>query len=445
MRGKFFLTARIKQIKRSLEIKLKKESEMNGKIIRGNIINPIDRLKTDYHENSALVVNNGIIKDLMEYNAAKKKYKEYEILDYSGKFISPGFIDNHLHIPQTNQRARFGENLMDWLKKYIFLAEDSFADEETAEKIITNCFNCLIANGTTTAVMYNSFHKSATERAFQIAEKSGLKAFIGKTMMDYFVSGKQYEDCEKSLTESWDLYKKWHNKDKGRLKYIFSPRFAPACSLDLLNELGKLAKKESIYIQSHLSENKEEIEQCLNKFFGFETYTDIYHKTGILTERTIMGHCIHLSDREFNLIKETGTKIAHCPSSNFFLKSGSFNLSAAERKGIELGLGSDVGAGPSFSMFDVMKSLNYAQPYHIFPQKSYYYATLGNARVLGIDKYTGNFIKGKDADIIVIDINKYHPDFRFSIVEDLLAYLIYLGHQGFISDVFVRGNKIKLL
>lgn len=414
-------------------------------IIKGNIINPISRLKTEYFENYAIVIENGKIIELLPADGIEKKYSGFEMLDYSGKIISPGFIDNHLHIPQVNQRARYGENLMEWLSKYILTAEDSFEDLEIAEREIKNCFNCLIANGTTTAVMYNSYHKSATDLAFQIAEKSGLKAFIGKTMMDYFTEGKQYETTDQSLKDSYDLYKKWDGRDNGRLNYIFTPRFAPACSLELLTEIGKIAKQESVYIQSHLSENKDEIEQALNKFFGFETYTDIYDKTGILTAKTIMAHCIHLSDYEFNLIRDTGCKIAHCPSSNFFLKSGSFNFSAAERKGIEFGLGSDVGAGPSFSLFDVMKSLNYAQPYHILPQKSYYYATLGNAYVLGLEKNMGNLEIGKDADLIVIDIKKYHQDFKFSTVENLLAYMIYLGHQGFITDMFVRGKKINYI
>ncbi|MBP7654311.1 guanine deaminase [Candidatus Dependentiae bacterium] len=417
------------------------------KIIKGNIINPLNRLKTEYFENYAIAVEDGKIAELFPFKEIEKKYghTEYSLVDFSGKFISPGFIDNHLHIPQVNQRARYGENLMDWLNKYILNAEESFADPKIAEREIRNCFNCLIANGTTTAVMYNSYHKSATELAFSIAEKSGLKVFIGKTMMDFFVSGRQYETTEQSLRDSYDLFKKWNGKYDGRLNYIFSPRFAPACSFELLMELGNIAKKEHIYIQSHLSENKEEIDHALNKFFGFETYTDIYYRAGLLTEKTIMGHCIHLTDYEFNLLKETGTKIAHCPSSNFFLKSGSFNLGAAEKKGIELGLGSDVGAGPSFSLFDVMKSLNYAQPYHIPPQKSFYYSTLGNARVLGIDSATGNFEKGKDADFIVIDVKKYHNDFEFLSIEDLLAYLIYLGHEGFITDVYVRGEKIDFL
>ncbi|HPP86677.1 MAG TPA: guanine deaminase [bacterium] len=414
-------------------------------IIKGNIVNPISRLKTEYFANQALVIENGKIIEICNLQDCEKKYHAFEILNFTDKYILPGFIDLHLHIPQVNQRARYGENLMDWLKKYILKAENDFEKLEKAEKSIKTCFNALIANGTTTAVMYNSYHKQATDLAFKIAEKSGLKVFIGKVMMDYFVSGEQFETTENSLRDSYDLYKKWHGKDNGRINYIFSPRFAPACSLELLTEIGRLAKKEGIYIQSHLSENREEIEQVLSKFFGFETYTDVYYKTGCLTDKSIMGHCIHLNDYEFNLLKETNCKIAHCPSSNFFLKSGVFDLSAAERKGIILGLGSDVGAGPSFSMFDVMKSMNYSQPFHILPQKSFYYATLGNAQALGIENTTGNFAAGKDADFIVIDIKKYYPEFEFSNIEDLLAYLIYLGHQGFVYAVYVRGQKIELL
>jgi guanine deaminase len=412
-------------------------------IIKGNIINPIGRIKTEIMHDAALIINKGKIIEYLKYSEAEKKYQDYNLIDYSGKYISPGFIDIHLHAPQVNQRARYGETLMQWLEKFIFLAEESFADLQKADKEIDDCLHHLIKNGTTTAVMYSSHHKEATDLLFQKCNKRGIKAFAGKVMMDFALTGEAFETTEESLQQSYDLYKKWDGYDNGRLKYIFSPRFAPVCSENLLTELGNLATAENVYIQSHLAENKEEIAAALNIFFGYSSYTDIYFRTGILTPKTIMGHCIHLSEDEFHILKDTDCKIAHCPSSNFFLKSGRFDFHNAERKGISLGLGSDVGAGPSFSLFDVMKSMNFIQPFHICPQKTYYYSTLGNAKALSIDNQTGNFSAGKDADFIVIDIFKGHPTFNYNNVEDLLAFLIYLGNSSFIEATYVRGKNIS--
>lgn len=412
-------------------------------LVKGNIINPINRINTEIVHNAALLIKDGKIIEYLKYSDAIKKYPDYELIDYSHKYISPGFIDIHLHAPQVNQRARYGESLMQWLEKFIFQAEESFADLTVADAEIDDCLHQLIKNGTTTAVMYSSHHKEATDLLFKKCDKRGIKAFIGKVMMDFSIIGQPMETTDDSLQDSWDLYKKWHNHDNGRLKYIYSPRFAPVCSENLLMQLGKLAVSDNIYIQSHLCENKDEIDTALKIFFGYSSYTEIYYKTGILTPRSIMGHCIHLDENEFNLLKETDTKIAHCPSSNFFLKSGRFDLKNFERHGIYFGLASDVGAGPSFSLFDVMKSMNFTQPYHIYPQKTFYYSTLGNAKVLGIDNETGNFMPGKDADFTVIDIFRSHPNFNYANVEDLLAFLIYLGNSSFIEATYVRGKKIQ--
>jgi guanine deaminase len=417
---------------------------MKPRLYKGTIINPVSRLKTEVIPDAALVVDEGRILAVLPFTEAVRAYPDHELVDLSGRYLAPGFIDVHLHAPQVNQRARYGASLMEWLTRYIFKAEEEFGDLRTADRGIRMGLNEMIRNGTTTAVMYSSHHREATDLLFTRAAESGIRAFIGKVLMDFNLTGPAEETTEAAIRESLELRDKWDGHDRGRLQYVFTPRFAPVCSPDLLRELGRLNRSETIRIQSHLAENPAEIAEALDIHHGHASYTEIYEKAGILGPRTIMAHCIHMSEREFGILKETGTRIAHCPSSNFFLKSGRFDLRQAERLGLSLGLGTDVGAGPSFSLCDVMRSMNFMQPHHILPQKAYYHATLGNAELLGLEAGTGNLLPGKDADFIVINVNRNYPDFTFHNVEDLLAFLIYLGHANFIEAAYVRGRRLEL-
>jgi len=415
---------------------------MTRQLVRGNIINPQTAYRCDYIDDGAMLVENGKITNIGRYREFNRlKCKQ---VDCRGKFIMPGFIDTHLHIPQIDQRALYGESLLDWLQKYIYPAEEKFRNKAIAEDVSRRFFQEALKNGTTVVSAYSTHHYGSTDVAFNVAAQLGVKAFIGKTMMDYCATNdrKAPETTKTSIAAVLKLIKKWDGYDQGRLRYVLTPRFAPACTAELLQEVGKISRDQQLPVQTHLSENEDEVISVLRRFRSCKTYTEVYDKYGILTPRTVLAHCLHLHDSEFALIEERQSKIAHCPSSNFFLKSGTFRMHQAEKFNIDIGLGSDIGAGPSFSLFDVAKSANYAQPFQVPPEKMYYYATLGGARCLGIDDTAGNLDKGKDADFIIVDIKNIYPRFKFISLANTLAFMIYLGNDRLIDAVYIRGKKI---
>jgi guanine deaminase len=209
-----------------------------------------------------------------------------------------------------------------------------------------------------------------------------------------------------------------------------------------MHESSRIAKENKCIIQTHLSENEEEISLVLKLFPECKSYTEVYKKYNCLYEKSVTAHCLHLSESEIELLAENNVSIAHCPSSNFFLKSGSIKFNNIHNKGINICLGSDVGAGPSFSLFDVIKSMNYMQPFNILPQKCFYMATIGGAKALDINNVTGSLVSGKDADFIILNPWSCYPEFKIESIEDLLAFLYYLGSSSMVERSFVRGKKI---
>jgi guanine deaminase len=419
---------------------------MKKLLVKAKILNPLSVYKFEYIDNGFIIIKNGKIIDKGKLTEKiLNKNVDCDIYDFSDKYMLPGFVDSHLHLPQIDQRAMYGESLLDWLQKYIYPAEMEFSKKEIALKKSERFFDETIKNGTTLVSAYSTFHYESTDIAFEVAAKKKVKAFIGKVMMDYSEpnSTKPFETLSESISNTMKLYEKWHNYDNGRLKYILTPRFAPACSFELMKKVGELARSYNLHIQTHLSENEDEIVNVIKRFDSVRNYTELYEKCGMLTDKTVLGHCLHLFDDEFQLLHEKKCSIAHCPSSNFFLKSGDFKLSRAEFFNIPISLGTDVGAGPSFSMFDVMKAMNYMQRYQIQPEKSFYYATLGGAKVLGLGNETGSIDIGKDADFIIIDIKKILNDFIFQGISNILGSMIYLGNDKIVTDVFVRGIKLK--
>ncbi len=416
-------------------------------LYRGILINPVNRAKTElFHDGALLVGDDGRVVACGEYAAisARPDAATAATHDLSGKFIAPGFIDAHAHIPQLDQRARYGESLLSWLQKYIYPAEAQFADPTIAAEVSARFFREALRHGTTTIVGYASADAAATGIAFRAAQDAGIRAVIGQTLMDCNYAGARPGDTERVLRESITLCEQWHGAADGLLHYVFTPRFAPVCSSALMRGIGDYARAHRIPIQTHLAENEQEVASVLRQFPDCATYTDVYRTHGLLTERTWLAHGIYLFPAEHVLLREAGCSLIHCPSSNFFLKSGFFRLRETEKAGIPIALGTDIGAGPSFSLCDVMKAMNYAQEYHLPPTASYYYATLGAAQTLGLGDRTGNFAPGKDADFIIIDITQLSPAFRLEGLDDLLAFLIYLGNDVMIEQAYVRNRRVWL-
>lgn len=413
-------------------------------IVRGRVINfPNPDFAEDYPD-GFIAVNNGKIIDFGKWDKNKEIQYRYiirqnNVIDFSDYVILPAFIDMHLHLPQFHLRGYYGVSLLDWLKEYIIPTENNLTKPEKTESFIKAFYQEMWRNGTTTALIFSSNSMSFTDQAFQVAKNIGFRAILGKTMTDHKYSSLKMaiESTEKSIRESIELYEKWNGYDN-LLYYAFSPRFGPATTEKLLCEVGKFCVKNSAYIHTHLAETTDEI-NLVKKFFPkYKSYTDLYYKTGILTSKTIVAHAIHLKESEYKLLAQTHTKVAHCPSSNFFLHSGLADTQKMEDYKIEIGLGSDVGAGPSFSLFTIMRDAYYVRS--ISPYKAFYYATLGAAKALGLDDHIGSFGCGKDADFVVV---KYPYWCNKDVSRTrLLSQLMFRGDDHLTIETYSRGKRV---
>ncbi|WP_297437557.1 guanine deaminase [Thermococcus sp.] len=360
-----------------------------------------------------------------------------EFVDYSGYLILPGFVDAHIHLPQFHRRAMISNSLLEWLERHIFPAEMKFSDPSLARNIAREFFSALLRNGTTTAAVYSSPHRESTNIAFEEAAKSGIRAVIGQVLMDMNGPEELLTTPEKAVEDIRGVASRWHGFDD-RLFYAVTPRFAVSCSMALLKAASEIARRLNLYVQTHLSEQLGEIAEVMRLFPGFESYTEIYLRAGLLGEKTIVGHAIHLDDRERKLLAGTRTKIAHCPSSNFFLHSGVMDLEAHERFGLTIALGSDVGAGPFISMFNVLRDAYYANA--MSPAKAFHLLTMGGARVLGMEDRIGSLEPGKEADFVVLNpgpLASIHDD-----LEVLLSRLMILGDERNVVATYVRGKRL---
>ena len=363
--------------------------------ILSNILNPIDSETCEFLDNHVMEVEKGEIKDIYPLTRNTKKSS---IKDFSKSIITPALIDAHTNLPQLPIIGKHGYELMEWLNTYTFPAELEFENVEYAKKISKQFFQILKKVGTATAVIYSSIHKESTGIAFQEAEKSNLRIFMGKTMMNQNCPKELCENAIQSLSESYALQKEWHLKNE-KLQYIYSPRFAISTSPELMQEVGKLARLNKTFLQTHINENKDEV-KFVEKEYS-KSYAQLYQDVKILNSKTLLAHAIHNTKEDLDIFEKTKTNIIHCPDANIFLKSGVFPLNKFEEREILIGLGSDVGAGSTLDMFEIMRSMLYVQQKAIPVEKPFYYATKGNARILGIN--AGEIVLGKKAELLKID------------------------------------------
>jgi guanine deaminase len=360
-------------------------------------------------------------------------------LDKRDCICIPGLIDSHVHLSQLDIRGRYAPSLLDWLDKYTFPAEKKSQSMQYSRQIAKRFYETCLSKGTTTSVVYTSPYKSACDISFGVAQEMGVRSIIGMTMMDTNCPDYLKQTTHNALQSSYELWEKWHDNDL--LDYIFSPRFAVTCSAELLKETGKLVKNLAARLQSHLSENSEEITRVLEIFPDCQSYTEIYNKSGILGERSIMGHAIHLSPAEINILRETDSRIAFCPDSNLFLKSGHFSWQAISESGIKVGLASDVGAGTDLSMLKMMKFADYVlDKTGISPGKAFYLATLANAEILGLENKIGSLEAGKEADLVFIS----YPEVLENDMDknEILSKIIYLNHEMVIDSTWIQGKEL---
>ncbi len=329
------------------------------------------------------------------------------IHDYTNFWITPGFIDCHVHLPQLDCRNKNGLTLLDWLAKYIYPAETKFADPHVVRNMAERFYDELLKHGITTAAIYSTIHYEATEIAFQFAKEKGLRAIIGQVLMDQNAPQSLLKSHLQLLNETEKLIAKWHGCDN-RLFYAVTPRFALTCSKTLLDEAGKLALEAKVYFQTHLAETRQEWQQA-KEMHSFKSYAGFYESRHALSSRSLFAHCIYLEDCDFKILSDYHASVAHCPTSNVFLKSGTMPIEKVETYGLHFGLGTDVGAGPTFSMQEIIGCACEVHPKEMMNrEKGFYLATLGGAEALSLAHQIGNFVEGKWADFCLFD----NPNFE---------------------------------
>lgn len=317
--------------------------------------------------------------------------------DYRDSIALPGFIDLHTHISQFHIRGAHETALLPWLENHIFPAEKLCENYDYARTISTLFFEDTIKKATSFCVIYTAPFREAADAAFEVASEMKVKAKIGMSLMDNNSPDYLTHSTDYALSNSIELDEKWRDPTLG---HIFSPRFALSCSADLMRAIGKYAQDNDSFIQTHLSENHDEIRQVI-KVFDKDSYTEVYESFGMLTKKTILGHAIHLSDEELDIIKQSGASIAHCPDSNFFLKSGVFPYKRVKDKAIPFALGSDIAAGTGLFMPYHAKMMNYMQDDStlITAEEMLCRITLKSAEILNLEDRIGSLESGKDADI----------------------------------------------
>ncbi len=403
-----------------------------------------------YYEDGFLAVDDqGRIAETGAWSKAPADLKGVEVVNLgAGVLLSPGFVDTHLHAPQLEMIGSYGGHLLEWLNRYTFPTEMKFSDPAHAETIARALFEELLRNGTLSALMFSTVHTEATEIFFREAERRGFRGIIGKTMMDRNAPEPLLEDAESSYRGCRELLLRWHGK--GLLRYAITPRFAPTSTPRLLELAGKLKQEfPDAWVHTHISENRLEVDWVRELFPESNSYAEVYDRFGLLSDRTVLAHGVHLRADELHLLAERQTRISHCPNSNLFLGSGLFGLERTLAAGILVGLGSDIGAGTTPSMFTAMADaykVQQVQGVSLSPFQLWYLATLGGARALSTDQETGSLERGKDADFIALDLHATPlislRTERATSIEDLLAGLIFMGDDRVVLKSFIRGKEV---
>lgn len=375
---------------------------------------------------------------------------DIEITNYGpDSLISAGFLDSHVHFPQTPMIGAFGEQLLDWLNTYTFPMERRYADKTFASAVAKMFLNECLKNGITTSCVYCTVYPQSVDALFEEADRLGMRIAGGKVMMDRNAPDYLLDTAQTCYEESKALIEKWHGHN--RIMYAITPRFAPTSSPEQLAVAGALWDEyPDCYMQTHIAENLEEIEWVKSLFPERKGYLDVYDHYGLCRPRAVFGHGIHLTEDELCTMHQTGSAIAHCPTSNFFLGSGFFNARRAmqEERPVRVGIGTDLGAGTSFSMLTTLNEAYKAaqlNDYALTAAQAYYMATRGTAHAMYIDDKVGSIAPGMEADIVVLDM-KSTPiiDYRMQFVKDIheaLFVQMTLGDDRAIQATYIAGIK----
>jgi guanine deaminase len=366
--------------------------------------------------------------------------------DTSGKLILPGFIDTHTHCAQTEIIASHGEQLMTWLEKYAWPAEARHADPVYAATGAGFFCDQLLRHGTTTAMVFTTVHPTCADALFDAAHARRMRMIAGKVLMDRNCPESLRDSPAEGDAQSRALIEKWHGRE--RLAYAVTPRFAPTSTEEQMRLAGELfAEIPGLYLQTHLAEQRAEMIWAMRLYPGVRSYLDIYEQFGLIGARSMFAHCIWLDDEDRHRMAARGAAMSFCPTSNLFLGSGLFDLGRAHDFGVRIGLGSDVGAGTSFSMLQTLneayKVLRLAGQ-TLTPEAGFYLATLGGARALYLDAHIGNFLPGREADFVILDpcatkLLEARMSHATTLTERLFA-LMMLGDDRCVTATYILGE-----
>ena len=402
-----------------------------------------------YLEDGVLFLRDGRIQALLPWQEGERfLHPQKGYRDLRGKLLLPGFVDAHVHYPQTEMIGAFGEQLLEWLTTYTFPVESQFADADYAAEIAQFFVNQLLSHGTTTALVFCTLHPQSVDALFNEALRLNMRLLAGKVMMDRNAPDYLLDTAESSYVQSKQLIERWHGN--GRLLYAITPRFAPTSTPEQLAMARRLREEfPTTYLHTHLCENKDEIAWVKSLFPAHKGYLDVYHQHGLTGHNCVFAHCVHLEEQEWDCLKETNSTIAFCPTSNLYLGSGLFKLHKAWRKQVKVGMGTDIGAGTTFNM---LQTLNEAykvmqlQGERLSAYQAFYRATLGGAHSLGLDEKIGSFAVGKEADFVVLDpvatpLQQLRYD-NSTTLRDKLFVLLTLGDDRSIYRTYVDGQLV---
>lgn len=381
---------------------------------------------------------------LTRYAKARDPVEPVQVHDYKDKLIMPGFIDTHVHYPQIDMIAAYGEQLLDWLNNYTFVTEANFGDPEVAHDTTQFFLNQLLANGTTSAMVFSTSHPQSAEAFFSESERLNTRMITGNVLMDKNAPAHLCVPAEQGIRDTQDLIDTWHGR--GRQHVVITPRFAITSTPEQLRLAGELYQSyDSVYVQTHLAENRDEVAFVHKLYPNHKGYLDVYDDMGLLGRRTTLAHGIYLETSEYERLRETGTQIAHCPTSNLFLGSGLFDLpKTLSYTGVSIA--TDVGAGTSLSMLTTLSEaykVQHLQGNTLSAHQGLYQITLGNAQSLLLDDKLGNFMPGKEADFVVIDTAATPLLERrmnhTKTLEERLFVLMMLGDDRVIEQTVIAG------
>ena len=426
-----------------------------SRIIKGRLLSFRDAPRHgggyDFVEDGALRVEGGLIADIgLARDVIARAPAGTRVDDHSGRLVLPGFIDAHIHYPQTRVIGSYGTQLLEWLQKYTFVEEQKFSDPAHAAHVAKFFLEELFRQGTTTALVYCTVAPESAQAFFVEAERRGARMIAGKVMMDRNAPPALTDDPQRGYDESKALLQAWHGR--GRLGYAITPRFAITSTPEQLEAAGALAREfPDAHVQTHLSENHAEIALTKSLYPQARDYLDVYERVGLVGPRSVFGHCIHLEPREIAALAAHKSVAAFCPTSNLFLGSGLFDEAGLDKAGVRVALATDVGGGTSYSLlqtaneaYKVLQMRGQSWP----ALQAFYQLTLGNARALGLDGQIGALSVGREADLVVLDaaatpaMAHRMESVRGDLAEELFV-LMTMGDDRAVSETYVGGAPTR--